>query len=148
MKIRILGHEATSELDNVVFRERETMIKGLGVDTVELSRIKRVYEEYGERFLNRVFADDEQAYSLRFKDPVPRLAARFAAKEACMKALGTGWGNGIRWRDIVVSNSPSGRPELSLRGTAKHLATHLDVSRIHLSITHGRECAVVVVIFE
>ena len=129
-------------------RYHQTMIKGLGVDSIELARIERVYNEYGTRFLNRVYAPVEQAYALRYKDPVPRLAARFAAKEACMKALGTGWSNGVRWRDIVVANAPSGKPEIQLYGKAREFAELQSVSRIHVTISHSREQATVVVIFE
>jgi len=124
------------------------MIKGIGVDTIELERIARVYDEYGARFLNRIYAPAEQEYALRYKDPVPRLAARFAAKEACMKALGTGWSNGVRWRDIVVVNAPSGKPELKLLGKAQEFAELQSVAHIHVSITHSKEHAMVIVIFE
>ena len=124
------------------------MIKGIGVDSIELQRIERVYREYGNRFLNRIFSPEEQTYSLRYRDPVARLAARFAAKEACMKALGTGWNNGVRWRDIVVVNSPTGKPEMKLFGRAQEYAERQSVGNIHLSITHSREHATVVVIFE
>ena len=125
-----------------------SMIKGIGVDSIELERIERVYREYGERFMNRVYTPEEQAYALRFRDPVPRLAARFAAKEACMKALGTGWGNGVRWRDIAVINAKSGKPEIVLAGKAKQIAEHLSVTSIHTSITHSKDHAMVIVIFE
>ena len=125
-----------------------TMIKGLGVDSTELDRIARVYGKYGERFLNRIYAPEEQTYSLRYADPTPRLAARFAAKEACMKALGTGWNNGIHWRDIVVVNAPTGKPQLRLFGKAQQRAESLGVDHIHLSITHGRTNATAIVIFE
>ena len=124
------------------------MIKGLGIDTIELSRIARVYERYNERFLDRIYAPEERSYALRYKDPVPRLAARFAAKEACMKALGTGWNHGVRWRDIVVLNDKSGKPRLELRGKAKALFENLPAGSIHLSITHSREDATAIVIFE
>lgn len=124
------------------------MIKGLGIDTIELSRIARVYERYGERFLNRIYGPEERVYALRYADPVPRLAARFAAKEACMKALGTGWNFGVRWKDIVVVNEKGGRPELKLHGKAKTFFERLSAERIHLSLTHSREHATAVVIFE
>lgn len=124
------------------------MIKGLGIDTIELARIGRVYRRYPERFLERIFAPEERAYALRYKDPIPRLAARFAAKEAAMKALGTGWNFGVRWKDIVVVNDRSGRPELELHGKAKTLFEQLPGERIHLSITHDREHATAIVIFE
>jgi len=124
------------------------MIKGIGVDTIELSRIERTYATYGERFLNRIYASEEREYALRYKDPVPRLAARFAAKEACMKALGTGWSNGVRWKDIVVKNSRSGKPEMELRGVARDVLEKLEVDHVHVSITHSREHAMVIVMFE
>jgi holo-[acyl-carrier protein] synthase len=124
------------------------MIKGIGVDTIELHRIERIYAEYGERFLNRIYADEERRYALRYKDPIPRLAARFAAKEACMKALGTGWNQGVRWRDIVVTNAPSGQPTLTLHGKARDYADRLSVDVIHITITHDREHAMVMVILE
>jgi holo-[acyl-carrier protein] synthase len=124
------------------------MIKGLGIDTIEIDRIARVYSRYGERFLKRIYAPEEQTYALRYKDPVPRLAARFAAKEACMKALGTGWNFGVRWRDIVVINDRSGKPTLRLDGKAKTFFEKLSADRIHLSITHSKEHATAVVIFE
>lgn len=124
------------------------MIKGIGVDTIEIDRIARVYARYNERFLNRIFAPEEKTYALRYKDPVPRLAARFAAKEACMKALGTGWNSGVRWKDIVVVNETSGKPELKLHGKARTFFEKLSADRIHLSITHSKQHATAVVIFE
>jgi holo-[acyl-carrier protein] synthase len=124
------------------------MVKGIGVDTIELHRIGRVLDTYGGRFLERIYAPEERDYALRYADPVPRLAARFAAKEACMKALGTGWNHGVRWRDIVVVNAPTGKPEMELRGRAREFADRQGVERISLSITHNRETAMVIVIFE
>ena len=125
-----------------------SMILGIGVDSIELERIERVYNDYGERFLKRVYAPEEIAYALRYKDPVPRLAARFAAKEACMKALGTGWNNGVRWRDIVVVNTRMGKPEMKLLGKALEYSKQMSVEHIHMSITHSKDHALVVVIFE
>ena len=124
------------------------MIKGLGVDSIELKRIARIYREYGERFVNRIYAPEEQAYALRYRDPVPRLAARFAAKEACMKALGTGWNDGVRWRDIVVVNTKYGKPEMQVFGRAREYLDVLSGTQIHLSITHSKEHATVIVIIE
>jgi holo-[acyl-carrier protein] synthase len=124
------------------------MIKGIGVDTIELKRIERVYVEYDGRFLDRIYPPEEKDYALRFADPVPRLAARFAAKEACMKALGTGWNLGVRWKDIVVVNDAKGKPELELYGEAKKHMEGLSVGRIHLSLTHSKEHATAVVILE
>jgi holo-[acyl-carrier protein] synthase len=124
------------------------MIRGIGIDTIELSRIERVYNTYPGRFIDRVYSEGEKAYVFRFEDPIPRLAARFAAKEACMKALGTGWNGGVRWRDIEVINDKSGRPGLRLLGKARALFEDLSATRIHLTITHSREYATAVVIFE
>ena len=124
------------------------MIRGLGVDTIELDRIEQVYRRYGKRFLDRIYAPEEQRYALRFKDPVPRLAARFAAKEACVKALGTGWSNGVRWRDLVVINTKAGKPEITVLGRARKYLDSMSVTRTHLSITHSRRYATAVVIFE
>lgn len=124
------------------------MIKGIGVDSIELERIERVYRTYGERFLDRIYAPEEQAYALRYKDPIPRLAARFAAKEACMKALGTGWNDGVRWRDIVVVNTKFGKPEMKMHGRAREYFERLAAGHVHVSITHSRKEATVIVIFE
>jgi holo-[acyl-carrier protein] synthase len=124
------------------------VIKGIGIDSIELHRVDRIYRQYGERFLSRIFAPEERSYALRYKDPIPRLAARFAAKEAVMKALGTGWNNGIRWRDIVVVNSRMGKPDVKLLGEARKRAELLAVTHIHLSITHSKDQATVVVVFE
>jgi holo-[acyl-carrier protein] synthase len=124
------------------------MIKGLGVDTIELERIERVHRQYNPRFIDRVYSDEEKSYALRFKDPVPRLAARFAAKEACMKALGTGWNFGVRWKDISVVNNRMGKPELVLSGKARDFFERLGATGVHLSITHSRRYATAVVIFE
>lgn len=126
----------------------DLVIKAVGIDTIELSRIARVYAAYPRRFLDRIFAPEEQEYALRYKDPVPRLAARFAAKEACMKALGTGWNLGVRWRDIVVVNDRTGKPAMELHGKARAFFDRTGAERIHLSITHSRENATVIVIFE
>jgi len=124
------------------------MIRGIGVDTIEIERIGRVFREYEERFLNKIYAPEERAYALKYTDPIPRLAARFAAKEACMKALGTGWNHGVRWKDIVVVNNSRGKPELKLVGRAKDFFDELSATHIHLSITHSREQATAIVIFE
>ena len=124
------------------------MIKGIGIDTIELERIARVYGEYKDRFLQRVYSAEEQAYALKYADPVPRLAARFAAKEACMKALGTGWNFGVRWKDIVVTNDALGKPVLELRGNAARFLEKLSADRVHVSLTHGKTHATALVIFE
>ena len=124
------------------------MIKGMGIDTIELDRIARVFDEYEDRFLDRVFSPEERAYALAHADPVPRLAARFAAKEACMKALGTGWTLGVRWKDIVIVNDAKGKPGLTLRGEAKRFLQKLSADHIHVSLTHSKTHATAIVIFE
>ena len=94
------------------------MIIGLGVDIAEVTRVREAIERHGERFLNRVFTPLEIAYCRRHKNCDERFAARFAAKEAGMKAIGTGWRNGVTWRDFEVANAGSGRPGLKLTGKA------------------------------
>ncbi len=124
------------------------MIKGLGIDSIALARIARVHAEYGPRFLNRILTDAEREYVSRWADPVPRIAGRFAAKEACMKALGTGWGFGVRWRDIEVGRLASGKPIVRLHGRALEILRAMDASTAHVTITHTDEHAMAVVIIE
>jgi len=124
------------------------MIKGIGIDTVELVRIARVHAEYGEKFLNRILTDAEREYVRRWADPVPRIAGRFAAKEACMKALGTGWGAGIRWRDIEVRRGSAGAPEAHLSGRAAERLVELGATRVHCTITHSDVHAMAMIIIE
>lgn len=124
------------------------MIIGLGVDIAEVPRIQAAIEGRGQRFLDRVFTPSEIAYCERFKNKFERYAGRFAAKEAAMKALGTGWRRGIRWVDLEVVREPSGRPTISLAGEAAKIAAQLGVKRISLSITHTQSEALAQVIFE
>lgn len=124
------------------------MIKGIGIDTIEIDRVRRVFDAYGEHFLRKLYTDAERDYFKRWADPVPRIAGRFAVKEACMKALGTGWSRGVRWRDIEVLRHPSGKPVVALHGEAKRIFAALDATRIECTITHSRDQAMAVVIFE
>lgn len=124
------------------------MIKGIGIDSIELDRVAGVYERYGERFLHKIYTGREREYFARWADPVPRMAGRFAVKEACMKALGTGWSSGVRWQDIEVVRHPSGKPVLELHGRAAEVFTRLGGREAHCTITHSRDHAVAVVIFE
>jgi holo-[acyl-carrier protein] synthase len=124
------------------------MIKGIGIDSIELVRVARVYESYGEHFLGKIYTEAERAYFGRWKDPVPRIAGRFAVKEACMKALGTGWSGGVRWRDIEVRRHPSGKPVLQLHGEAHRRFSAMGAREAHCTITHSRDHAMAVVIFE
>lgn len=124
------------------------MIKAIGIDTIEITRIQRIYEEYGDRFLQKVFTASERIYIKKWKSPATRLAARFAAKEACMKALGTGWSQGVRWLDIEVTSAPDGKPGLSLQGGAKKRFVDLKASTAHITITHTQSYATALVILE
>jgi len=124
------------------------MIIGCGIDSVEVARIRRLAERFGRRFLERVFTEAEMAYADAKANRWERYAARFAAKEAGMKAIGTGWRRGIRWQDFEVLNAASGKPEMRLHGQALRIARSLGVRRINLSLTHTRALALAVVIIE
>jgi holo-[acyl-carrier protein] synthase len=129
-------------------REENFVIIGLGVDIAEVPRIKATIERRGEPFLRRVFTPREIEYCERFKNKFERYAGRFAAKEAAMKALGTGWRGGVRWVDLEVVREQSGRPTMALSGEAANIAGQLGVRRISLSITHTEAEALAQVIFE
>jgi holo-[acyl-carrier protein] synthase len=124
------------------------MIIGLGVDIAEIDRIETAIARHGQAFLDRVFTPDEIAYCEKHKKKFERYAARFAAKEATMKALGTGWRNGVRWVDLEVVREPSGKPTMRLHGRARELAEQLGVKHISLSQTHSGNTALAQVIFE
>jgi holo-[acyl-carrier protein] synthase len=124
------------------------VIVGLGVDMEEISRLREVIKRHGKIFLDRIFTPAEISYCERHRDPVERYAARFAAKEATMKALGTGWGKGVRWRDIEVTRMPGGRPTIVLHGVAGKHAERMGARHISLSITHSGNFALAEVILE
>lgn len=124
------------------------MIVGMGIDVAEVSRIREVIESQKERFLRRVYTASEAAYCEQFKNKFERYAGRFAAKEAAMKALGTGWTRGVRWVDLEVVRLRGGRPTICLHGEAKKIADALGVKSIALSITHSASQAIAHVIFE
>ena len=111
-------------------------ILGLGFDATDIPRIRKTFDRYGERFLQRVFTDGEIAYCTRRRNPVPHLAGRFAAKEAAMKALGTGHSRGVLWKDIEVVRV-GGPPQLRLHGGAARQAARLHVRSSLLTITHS-----------
>jgi holo-[acyl-carrier protein] synthase len=111
-------------------------IIGLGFDATDLPRIRDAFDRYGDRFLRRVFTDGEIAYCTRQRDPVPSLAGRFAAKEATMKALGTGHSHGVLWKDIEVVRH-GGPPQLRLTGGALRRFEALKARRSLLTITHA-----------
>jgi holo-[acyl-carrier protein] synthase len=124
------------------------MIVGTGIDIVETIRIQEALERLGERFCRRLFSPGEITYCEKSKNKAERYAARFAAKEAAFKALGTGWRQGVRWRDVEVVHQPSGKPELVLTGRAAEWAHQLGVTRTAVSISHADHYAVAQVIFE
>jgi holo-[acyl-carrier protein] synthase len=124
------------------------VIVGTGVDLAEVPRIRASVERYGQRFLERIFTPAEIAYVERKANRFERYAARFAAKEAGMKAIGTGWRRGVRWQDFEVANLPSGKPTLRLHGVAGEVAAGLRVRVISLSLTHTAELAMAHVILE
>ena len=124
------------------------MILGTGVDLAEVGRIRDAIGRHGERFIRRIYTDAEIAYVERKANRFERYAGRFAAQEAGMKAIGTGWKRGVRWQDFEVSNLPSGRPTLRLHGVAARLAEEMGVKSISLSITHTAEMGMAQVILE
>ena len=125
------------------------MILGTGIDICEVDRMeKALAAPHGRRLMDRVFTPAEIAYAESKANRSERFAARFAAKEAGMKALGTGWSGGVSWRDLEVANLPSGRPTLRLDGKAAAIAQRMGVQRISLSLTHTAAMAMAVVILE
>jgi len=124
------------------------VILGTGVDLAEVPRIKASIERFGEKFIRRIYTPAEIAYVERKANKFERYAARFAAKEAGMKAIGTGWRRGVTWQDFEVANLPSGKPTLLLHGVAADFAGKLGVKNISLSITHTAELGMAHVIFE
>ncbi|HTB97223.1 MAG TPA: holo-ACP synthase [Terracidiphilus sp.] len=124
------------------------MILGSGIDLVEINRIQQSLERFGQRFLNRVYTEAEQAYCLRKRKAAESLAARFAAKEAGAKALGTGISRGVNWLEIEVVREPGGRPSLRFHGRAAQIAAQLGVARAALSLTHTGDLAMASVALE
>jgi len=124
------------------------MIVGSGIDIVEIERIQHSMDRYEQRFLDRVFTPAEQAYCLRKRKSAESFAARFAAKEAGAKALGTGISHGVNWLEIEVVRAPSGKPDLQFFGRAAQIAARLGVARAALSLTHTGALAMASVVLE
>jgi holo-[acyl-carrier protein] synthase len=124
------------------------MIVGTGVDIAEVARIRAAIERYGSRFVERVYTPAEIAYVERKANRWERYAARFAAKEAGMKAIGTGWRHGVRWHDFEVVNLPTGKPTLRFHGVAAEFARRMGVTNVALSLTHTAELALAHLILE
>ena len=115
------------------------MIKGIGIDIIETERIGKSIESKGNRFLQRVFTEKEQCFCLeRKKMSIQSFAVRFAAKEAVMKALGTGWAQGVGWHDIEIITTSSGKPEILLSGKAAHIAEESGITEVHISMSHTK----------
>ena len=156
-RVTIRGHSvnltSASSDGNLPRKGAPMAIIGIGLDLIELSRMERSLRRFGEHFLNRIMAEDER--SAIPGDPaspsartVSYVAARFAAKEAAVKALGTGFAEGIGPRDVAVRSLPSGKPELVLSGKARERADTLGAKALHLTLTHTRDNAAAVVILE
>jgi len=112
-------------------------ILGHGIDIVETARIRKLVDQHAEHFLDRVFTPTEQQYCARNpKRYFEHLAGRFAAKEAVLKVLGTGWRGGIAWTDVEIRSEPSGQPKVYLTGETLRIATEMGISRWHVSISH------------
>ena len=124
------------------------MIVGTGIDVAEVARLEQAAARHGRRFLERIFTAREIAYCERHRNRFERYAARFAAKEAGMKALGVGWRGGVRWQDLEVVNQRGGKPELRLSGVAASIAERQKVRNVSLSLTHTQAQAVAQVILE
>ncbi|MFP5209562.1 MAG: holo-ACP synthase [Acidobacteriota bacterium] len=124
------------------------MIVGSGIDLVEIPRIQQAMDRFGRRFLDRVYTASEQDYCLRKHNAAESLAARFAAKEAAAKALGTGISQGVGWREIEVVREPGGRPNLRFHGRAAMIAAHMGMVSAALSLTHTGSLAMASVVLE
>lgn len=121
-------------------------IVGIGLDLVKIDRIRSLTERWQERFLQRLYTDAERQYCFKRAFPYASLAGRFAAKEAVLKALGTGWSGGIRWVDIQVLNDPAGRPVATANGRVRALLQEAGVTGIHVSLSHDADYAIAEVI--
>jgi len=117
------------------------MIVGVGTDIVEIPRIGKMIERHGEHFLQRVYTEEEIRYCQRRKESFQHFAGRWAAKEAVMKTLGTGWTRGVGWLDIEVATKRSGQPFIIIHGSAREIADHLGIGDVLISISHCRAYA-------
>jgi holo-[acyl-carrier protein] synthase len=124
------------------------MIVGIGIDLEEVDRVREAIERHGRRFVERVFTAGEIAYVESKANKWERYTARFAAKEAAMKALGTGWDHGVTWRDVEIVNKPDGCPTLALHGRAKEIADGKGCAKTWVSLSHTRRQAVAQVVLE
>lgn len=124
------------------------MIVAIGIDLVEISRLEEVFSRRGDRFRARVFSEAEIRYCESLGSKLASYAARFAAKEAVMKALGTGWSEGVGWKDVEVLNGPGGAPSIQLHARALDRMREIGASRVHVSLTHSGNLAIAQVVLE
>jgi holo-[acyl-carrier protein] synthase len=124
------------------------MIVGTGIDIAEVPRIEASIARFGDRFLRRIFTEAEIRYCESKANRIERYTARFAAKEAAMKAIGTGWSHGVTWHDVEVCRQPGGRPTIAFHGKAAEFAARLGAMHIALSLSHTEEYAIAQVILE
>jgi holo-[acyl-carrier protein] synthase len=124
------------------------MILGVGIDIIEVARVKASYERFGERFLNRLLRADEIAYCRSHKQPAPFLAARFAAKEAISKAFGTGIGAALGWQDLEIQRKETGEPFVILHGKGKKLFKAREAKRLLVSLSHTQNYAAATAVLE
>ncbi|MFA5383096.1 MAG: holo-ACP synthase [Eubacteriales bacterium] len=117
------------------------MVKGIGADIIEIERLRILAEKYPGKFLNKIFTQGEVAYCNLRKNPFPSFAARFAAKEAVLKALGTGLAFGIRWRDVEIVTEIDQAPKISLHNKAVEIAVEKGIGKVLISISHDRDKA-------
>jgi holo-[acyl-carrier protein] synthase len=124
------------------------MVYGVGIDLVDIQRIRKIIQRWDASFLEKIFSADEVAYCKKHAQSAVHFGARFAAKESFLKALGMGLGDGIRLAEIEVVNDKTGKPALKLRGAAREHLRKRKIQKVHLSLTHTRECAAAVVVLE
>jgi len=124
------------------------VIAGLGIDLVHIPRIEQAVNRWGEKFLTRIYTPLERSYCLKYRNPFQALALRFAAKEACSKALGTGLSQGIHWHHIEITHESTGRPVLDLSGAALLRAGDIGAFSWHVSLSHEKEYATAIVVLE
>ena len=140
--------EALTAKGPALLRYITMAIVGTGVDICEVARVRAAIDRFGQRFLKRVFTQAEREYCESKRNRIERYAARFAAKEAAMKAIGTGLRRGVTWQNFEVGREPGGRPILLIKGKAAEFAAKLGVKRSALSITHTADQALAQVILE
>ena len=124
------------------------MITGIGIDVIQNDRIRQSVERFGDRFLNRIYTEGEIEYCKKSANPEIHYAARWAAKEAAFKALGTGWAAGVKWKEVEVVRLASGKPELHLHGDALAHASAAGAKHFYVSLTHDQLISAAVVILE